>query len=102
MQHRNHRQDAMNKARTYIQHLEKDGIYLSTIDGANQFIPWNNVSQFTLNTHDTSHKAIITYKEGKKQQVKINEPFKIAQRIYKVLFNHGDSAHNSLPEFNII
>ncbi len=95
------RTEAMNTAKSYIEKLETEGVYLSNIHGDNQFIPWQSISQFTLNTHEKRYNAIIKYKEGKEQLVRITEPFKVAQRIYKVLLNHGEEGRFSLPEFNI-
>lgn len=95
------REEIMNSAKNYIDHLETDGIYLASESGTNKFIPWNNITCFTLNTHSKRYSAVIDLKEGNNLIVRITEPFVIAQRIYKVLFNHGDSAHEVLPEFKI-
>ncbi|MFY0673173.1 MAG: hypothetical protein JXQ87_07200 [Bacteroidia bacterium] len=91
----------MNAVKSYIQELEEDGIYLSNLSGENRFIPWRRISHFTLNTREERNNAKIKLKEGYQLVVKINEPFSLAQRIYKVLFNHGEDAKESLPEFEI-
>jgi hypothetical protein len=91
----------MNKARPYIEELEENGVYLSTTNGERNFIPWQNITHFTLNTHEKRYNALIKFKEGNEVMVRITEPYSIAQRIYKVLFNHGDNGMESLPEFEI-
>ena len=93
--------EIMNKAKSYIDHLETDGIYLASEKGNNKFIPWDSISRLTINTHTAKYFAEINLKEGENLKVRISEPFVVAQRIYKVLFNHGDNAHQNLPEFEI-
>jgi len=92
----------MYKAKAHIENLETDGIYLADNTGNSSFIPWTNVLEFRLNTHQKRYTAEILLKEGEKLLVRISEPFLVAQRIYKVLFNHGEEAAFSLPKFEIL
>ncbi|MBI1185468.1 hypothetical protein GC194_14450 [bacterium] len=91
----------MYKAKSHIENLETDGIYLADNEGISSFIPWKNVDAFRLNTHQKRYSAEIVLKDNERLTVRISEPFLVAQRIYRVLFNHGDEAAMSLPKFEI-